>query len=317
MAYAGMVSEYNDMLTQQKVASEQAEESGISDNLNRSLDEWSQKATEYSHKFSALAEGGVSELMGFEGLKNAYSSFKKHQEKYDKWKGDAPSAGDKLDPAYDGITSEGKSLSKDVLDRVNTLKNESLGSLGGSKKVVQLENTSIDPTYKAIAEGQKASSDVSLVSDSEGGLRVGSQLTGPPEAAAELGLRPPPAAAAEDEIQPVAAEDVAKVVGGETSDLVEKSIGKTIGSAFEDFGVDEALGSIAGPIGEGIAAVAGVASVAEGLVKLFKHHDKPNIDVGNFGNLNPSTSSALSSKYASSIPTLDSSVELSGSVMSF
>lgn len=137
MAYAGMVQEYNDMVSQQVNASEQAEESGVSDSLSKNLEEWKERADEYSHKFSALAEGGVGEIMSMAGLSKAYESYQKYQKLY----GDAQASVRKIDPRFDGVPKAeptDPSLPDDVLERVRRLKNEPFEDVGD---VAQLRGT--------------------------------------------------------------------------------------------------------------------------------------------------------------------------------
>ena len=74
MSYAMMVDEYNELVRQQVSASEEAEQSGISNEMESKLEQWKERADEYSHKFQALSEGGIGELAGMSGLKNTYNN---------------------------------------------------------------------------------------------------------------------------------------------------------------------------------------------------------------------------------------------------
>ena len=80
-----MVDEYNELIRQQVSASADAEESGISNEMDSKLEQWKERADEYSHKFSALAEGGIGELAGMSGLKNTYNKFTETRKKFKKF----------------------------------------------------------------------------------------------------------------------------------------------------------------------------------------------------------------------------------------
>lgn len=75
--YGSIVQEYNDMIQTQQNRATEAAESGISDNMNTALSQFKENADEYAHKYSAMAEGGVGELMGMAGLTGAYEKYKK------------------------------------------------------------------------------------------------------------------------------------------------------------------------------------------------------------------------------------------------
>ncbi len=75
--YGSIVQEYNDMIQTQQNRATEAAESGISDNMNTALSQFKENADEYAHKYSAMAEGGVGELMGMAGLSGAYEKYKK------------------------------------------------------------------------------------------------------------------------------------------------------------------------------------------------------------------------------------------------
>ena len=75
--YGSIVQEYNDMIQTQQDRGKEAAEAGISDNMNTAISQFKENADEYAHKYSAMAEGGVGELMGMAGLTGAYEKYKK------------------------------------------------------------------------------------------------------------------------------------------------------------------------------------------------------------------------------------------------
>ncbi len=154
-AYAGIVSDYNDMVQGQINEARGATEEGISDGLARQLENIKEKADEYTEKFSALAEGGIGEIAGLQGLKSTYKAVQDARSKWQKFRGDSSTDGRYLggrDTA--DATAERNSLPDDVLGRVRrTLQGDD--DLG----VGQLERTGITTSrrgeLRARAERQR------------------------------------------------------------------------------------------------------------------------------------------------------------------
>ena len=545
MAYAGMVQEYNDMISQQVNISEQAEESGVSDSLSKNLEEWKERADEYSHKFSALAEGGIGEIMSMAGLSKAYEQYQKYSKIY----GDAQASVRKIDPRFDGVPKpepDAPSLPDDVLERVRRLKNEPFEEVGDVRELRRTRAPALDesllpqpepvtaepiprgegieprnvepdqqyrnPTFNdedlvrlpetevnllappensvlppPVDEGApkfKQDEDLTdadldsivqrnLVDAAEGvgreaaplqqtvaGITYGKtgggadpqprkafirredpdadidavdrfniarepidvqrlgvrgaaqeftaraqpkpqitiedireqykqldrvnknelkqkvdsgqldandlpsiqaeiqsrlQATGGP---APPPTRPPPALAEpdpvpsyqtevrqvkqpaptpdEDEIKPAVPDEPVKPIaepdepelsrpvaaperelGTDAGDFLEERSGGIVSNIVKSTGIDEEIGALFGPVGEAVGAVAGIVSVADGLYHLF-HHSAPSISSPtNLGNLSPQVNTNLTSKYASSIPTIDSAQQVSAAVSSF
>lgn len=121
MAYSMMVGEYNDLIREQKDSAETAQEAGVSDDIQTGLEEWKERADEYSHKFTALAEGGLAEVASMTGLKASYQGFLKVRKKYKKYMGDGASDAH-VNPTGSTIKPGGEldleGLSNDVLDFV-------------------------------------------------------------------------------------------------------------------------------------------------------------------------------------------------------
>lgn len=139
MAYSMMVDEYNELIRQQVSASADAEESGISNEMDSKLEQWKERADEYSHKFSALAEGGIGELAGMSGLKNTYNKFTETRKKFKKFMGDGENdsqvnpAGSTLNPeqALDKLTSG------ELSDLIPQSSKDALGNLVNAVKSVK------------------------------------------------------------------------------------------------------------------------------------------------------------------------------------
>jgi hypothetical protein len=181
MAYSMMVDEYNELIRQQVSASADAEESGISNEMDSKLEQWKERADEYSHKFSALAEGGIGELAGMSGLKNTYNKFTETRKKFKKFMGDGENdsqvnpAGSTLNPeqALDKLTSGELSdlipqSSKDALGNlVNAVKSVKQKVVDTVSKAPDLARATITDPAKAGAVAVKDSSvgDVNLTAD--------------------------------------------------------------------------------------------------------------------------------------------------------
>ena len=181
MAYSMMVDEYNELIRQQVSASADAEESGVSNEMESKLEQWKERADEYSHKFSALAEGGIGELAGMSGLKNTYSKFTETRKKFKKFMGDGENAdqvnpaGSTLNPAQalDKLTSGELSdlipqSSKDAVGNlVNAVKSVKQKVVDTVSKAPDLARATITDPAKAGAVAVKDSSlgDVNLSAD--------------------------------------------------------------------------------------------------------------------------------------------------------
>jgi hypothetical protein len=107
----------------------------------------------------------------------------------------------------------------------------------------------------------------------------------------------------------------------ETKEIAPKVAEETAEKAGEDvgekFAADEAIGSVAGPIGEAIGAVAGIFTSIDGLIHLFHHKQAAVPQVRNLGNMAPEINTQVTSKFSSAIPTIDSAQEVSGAIASF
>ena len=176
-----MVDEYNELIRQQVSASADAEESGVSNEMESKLEQWKERADEYSHKFSALAEGGIGELAGMSGLKNTYSKFTETRKKFKKFMGDGENAyqvnpaGSTLNPAQalDKLTSGELSdlipqSSKDAVGNlVNAVKSVKQKVVDTVSKAPDLARATITDPAKAGAVAVKDSSlgDVNLSAD--------------------------------------------------------------------------------------------------------------------------------------------------------
>ena len=133
MSYAMMVDEYNELIRGQVSQSEEAEESGISNEMDSKLQQWKERADEYSHKFTALAEGGIGELAGMSGLKNTYSKFTETRKKFKKFMGDGENAS-QVNPT--GTTTD----PGQVLDTLTNLEESDLIPQGSKDVVGSLVN---------------------------------------------------------------------------------------------------------------------------------------------------------------------------------
>ena len=142
---------------------------------------------------------------------------------------------------------------------------------------------------------------------------------------------PDPAAAVSDVVGEAPVSAAASAAADATSDVASaaKSTASKLGEQVstdavsasenlaEKFTADEMLGAVAGPIGEGIATVAGIFTTIDGLVHIFNHSASPIPTVKSLGDLAPALNTSVTSKYSSAIPTVDSAHQMSASVMSF
>lgn len=144
MAYQGIVQEYNNMIQSQIQDARAAADEGISDGLAKQLEAIKEKSDEYSEKFSALAEGGLGEIAGLQGLKTTYKAIQDARAKWRKFRGDGEDdrmvGGDSRYLGGDG-SADVSELPDDVVGRVRQV----LGRTPGTDEleVGQLQRTGI------------------------------------------------------------------------------------------------------------------------------------------------------------------------------
>jgi hypothetical protein len=142
--YQGIVSEYNQLVQSQIEDARAAADEGISDGLAKQLEAIKEKSDEYAHKFSALAEGGLGEIAGLQGLKTTYKAVQDARAKWRKFRGDGEDermvGGDSRYLGGDG-SADVSELPDDVVGRVRQV----LGRTPGSDplEVGQLQRTGI------------------------------------------------------------------------------------------------------------------------------------------------------------------------------
>lgn len=163
-AYQGIVDEYNDMVRGTIEDARSAMDEGISDGLATQLEAIKEKADEYSEKFSALAEGGIGEIAGLQGLKSTYKAIQDARAKWKKFRGDS-----NTDARYLGgrnaadAEAEARGLSDETIGRVRaTLAGERqpLGAQTGITTTPEGEATRRAELQRLEREQQTAEPDI-------------------------------------------------------------------------------------------------------------------------------------------------------------
>ena len=84
--YGSEVERINALINQKKTTGLENLEGYLGEEQTQNLANWKEKADEYAHKYSALAEGGGAELAGALGIQGTYKGYKKIKKFYRKRK---------------------------------------------------------------------------------------------------------------------------------------------------------------------------------------------------------------------------------------
>ena len=261
-AYQGIVDEYNDMVRGAVEDSRAAMDEGISDGLATQLERIKEKADEYSEKFSALAEGGIGEIAGLQGLKSTYKAVQDARAKWKKFRGDSDT-----DARYLGgrnpadAQAEARGLSDETIGRVRaTLAGERqpLGAQTGITTTARGERTARAELRRIEGEAEP---------DAE------------PDIQAQIDAQPPA-----QEIN-IAGDDAPAPVNNVTDDQIDSMVAQARDDVNEGVGIENApsgysVGGIQyGKTGAGADAKSAPVSSAEKNPTTRLTADEPDVAV--------------------------------------